>query len=480
VIIAIDYYTAAPESMNNHDTVKQQLSCDVAIIGGGFSGVTLSIQLIRLCQSALSIVVVDRSSRPGRGLAYSTLCCDHLLNVRVKGMSALAGQLDHFNDWINESHNGNVAPDTFVPRGLYGEYLEHTLRSTLESNPRCQLTYLTGNAVSLSCEDNGFGVLLETGTRLRSTVVVLAMGNARPSDPLHGKNIAKHLYADYAWDEHALDGIPADGEVLLLGSGLTAVDQVLGLKAQGFRGTVTMVSRRGKLPGVHCSSSAWAVEWGKALLTTVSLATREVRRQIDVASQSDVDWRCVIDSLRPWTSAIWKKWPLQERQRFLRHVRPYWEASRHRLPPATNQMILELMTAGVLRVLAGRVIDVVPQETKVDVTILLRGAREKARLSTHRIINCTGSGTSDRVQEPFIEKLIETGLASYDPLRIGIATDDHGRVIGPSGELSANLYALGPLRKATLWETTAVPEIREQALKLAERITSQWSENSVQ
>jgi uncharacterized NAD(P)/FAD-binding protein YdhS len=143
-------------------------------------------------------------------------------------------------------------------------------------------------------------------------------------------------------------------------------------------------------------------------------------------------------------------------------------------------MILELMTAGVLRVLAGRVIDVVPQETKVDVTILLRGAREKARLSTHRIINCTGSGTSDRVQEPFIEKLIETGLASYDPLRIGIATDDHGCVIGPSGMSLANLYALGPLRKATLWETTAVPEIREQALKLAERITSQLSENSVQ
>jgi uncharacterized NAD(P)/FAD-binding protein YdhS len=79
------------------------------------------------------------------------------------------------------------------------------------------------------------------------------------------------------------------------------------------------------------------------------------------------------------------------------------------------------------------------------------------------------------VQEPFIKKLLETGLASYDPLRIGIGTDDLGRVIGASGESSPNLYALGPLRKATLWETTAVSEIREQALQLAGRITRQLS-----
>jgi uncharacterized NAD(P)/FAD-binding protein YdhS len=79
------------------------------------------------------------------------------------------------------------------------------------------------------------------------------------------------------------------------------------------------------------------------------------------------------------------------------------------------------------------------------------------------------------VQEPFIERLLETGLASYDPLQIGIGTDDHGQLIGASGKSSADLFALGPLRKATLWETTAVPEIREQALQLAKRITNQLS-----
>ena len=460
----------------NNGTMKHRVSCDVAVIGGGCSGVTLSIQLMRLCRSALSIVVVDRSTRPGRGIAYDTRCDDHLLNVRVKSMSALAGELNHFNDWIAESRNGNITPDAFVSRGLYGEYLEHTLRSTLQSNPHCQMTYLTGNAISLSRREYGFGVRLECGIDIRSTIVVLAMGNARPCDPLRGKNIAKHLYADYAWDRRALDGIPADGEVVLLGSGLTAVDQVLGLRAQGFQGRITMVSRRGKLPTVHRVSSAWTSDWGAALPVTVSSATKELRRQISVASQSEMDWRSVVDSLRPWTSSIWKQWSLEERRRFLRHVRPYWEACRHRLPPDTNRTILELIASGSLRVLAGRVSEVTPRDTQVHLNILLRGGRENVKISTERIINCTGSGTSDRQQEPFVENLFEAGLASYDPLGIGIGTDDHGRVIGTSGELSADLYALGPLRKGTLWETTAVPEIRDQALLLAERITDQLSE----
>ncbi len=206
------------------------------------------------------------------------------------------------------------------------------------------------------------------------------MGNTRPSDPLRGKRIAKRFYADFAWEESALRDIPTDGTVLLIGSGLTAIDQVLGLKAQGFRGTISMVSRRGKLPAVHGSAVPWNVDWADWLPVTVSSATREVRRQIHLASQCDVDWRSVIDSLRPWTSGIWKQWPLQERQRFLRHIRPFWEASRHRLPPATHQAIEELIACGSLRVLAGRVTEAIQKDTKVDISILLRGTRETVSL----------------------------------------------------------------------------------------------------
>ena len=75
-------------------------------------------------------------------------------------MSALAGQPDHFIDWMKESGNANFAPDTFVPRSLYGEYIEHTLRRSLDCNPHCQVTHHTGNAVSLARGESGFKVFL--------------------------------------------------------------------------------------------------------------------------------------------------------------------------------------------------------------------------------------------------------------------------------------------------------------------------------
>jgi uncharacterized NAD(P)/FAD-binding protein YdhS len=163
-------------------------------------------------------------------------------------MSALAGQPDHFIDWMEQPGNANFAPDTFVPRSLYGEYIEHTLRRSLDCNPHCQVTYVTGNAVSLAHSESGFKVCLEDGANIQSSVAVLAMGNTRPSDRLRGKRIAKRFYADFAWEESALRDIPTDGSVLLIGSGLTAIDQVLGLRAQGFRGTITMVSRPESFP----------------------------------------------------------------------------------------------------------------------------------------------------------------------------------------------------------------------------------------
>jgi len=54
------------------------LRFDVLIVGGGFSGTMLAVHLLRE-SSTLSIVVMDRGSLPGRGLAYGSLHRFHLL-----------------------------------------------------------------------------------------------------------------------------------------------------------------------------------------------------------------------------------------------------------------------------------------------------------------------------------------------------------------------------------------------------------------
>jgi uncharacterized NAD(P)/FAD-binding protein YdhS len=64
----------------------------------------------------------------------------------------------------------------------------------------------------------------------------------------------------------------------------------------------------------------------------------------------------------------------------------------------------------------------------------------------------------------------------FDPDRFvigyGLDADERGRLIDGSGVASASLFAVGPMRKGALWETTAVPEIRVQAAQVAEYIAS--------
>jgi uncharacterized NAD(P)/FAD-binding protein YdhS len=58
-----------------------------------------------------------------------------------------------------------------------------------------------------------------------------------------------------------------------------------------------------------------------------------------------------------------------------------------------------------------------------------------------------------------------------DPLGLGIETLPDGRVLAADGTPTPGLYAIGPLLKGVLWETTAIPEIRVQAHALAGAFT---------
>ena len=68
-----------------------------------------------------------------------------------------------------------------------------------------------------------------------------------------------------------------------------------------------------------------------------------------------------------------------------------------------------------------------------------------------------------------LASLAHTGLVRPGPSGLGIDTADDGRVLGV---LPARMpfYALGSLRRGNLWETTAMPEIREQAYDVARSV----------
>ncbi|GAA3247635.1 hypothetical protein GCM10020258_48940 [Sphingomonas yabuuchiae] len=80
----------------------------VAIIGGGFAGTLLAINLVRH-GGPRATLIERRANQLARGVAYSAAHAEHLLNVRAGNMSALRDDPDHFVRWL-------VARGTGMPR----------------------------------------------------------------------------------------------------------------------------------------------------------------------------------------------------------------------------------------------------------------------------------------------------------------------------------------------------------------------------
>jgi uncharacterized NAD(P)/FAD-binding protein YdhS len=442
---------------------------DVAIIGGGFSGVMTAVHLLRHCRSTASILLIERGEHLGRGLAFGTHTVQHLLNVPAKNMSAFADEPSHFLEWLQRHKNAEISPTAFVSRQWYGEYIGTLLAEQLRRPDSPSLQCVHEEVVTIERQNEALRLTMTDSSHHEARLVVLAVGNFPPPDPMPLRQLSSHRYARYAWSPEALDGITDSESILLIGSGLTAIDQVVALKGSGFKGTIYMLSRRGLLPALHNQGSSWPTEWTEELPNSIRPLVVEIRRQVCLAAERGVDWRAVIDSLRPATQRIWKNLDLAERKRFLRHVRCFWEVHRHRLAPEVGRALDELRQSGQLVMKAGRVLECVERNGQVEVSYRDRESTGTETLRVSRIVNCTGHETDARkIDSPVVKSLLDNHLARVDSSALGLDISEDGAVIDASGIASKSLFALGSARKGLLWESTAVPEIRVQAHALAE------------
>lgn len=448
-----------------NSTSSRLVRHDVVIVGGGFSAACLAIHLIRQARQRLSVVIVNRDARIARGVAYRTDCEAHILNVPVAKMSILADEPNHLFDWLTGRHN--FEGHHFIPRRIYGEYIEASLDEATSASNGVSIRWVSGSAVSLTPNQEGIVMELASGESLQGRIAVLAIGNSPPVSPACFASLNALRYKSNAWASETPLKMGSTDAVLVVGTGLTAIDQILALSLDAHAGTIYVLSRRGKLPALHAPSPAWSSDWTADLPANIRVIFREVRRQVKLATAAGADWRSVIDSLRHATPKIWQSLSPQEKKRFVRHVRPYWEIARHRIPASTYNELQRLLREDRMVLLSGRIGEAIEREDCVEVSYLERDCSCPKQLRVDRVINCTGPGTVSRVQDEFLASLLDQDLARLDCLGLGIETGAHGAVINAQGESSENIFAIGPVRKASLWESTAVPEIRVQAKELA-------------
>jgi uncharacterized NAD(P)/FAD-binding protein YdhS len=440
------------------------------IIGGGFSGATLAYQLLRR-DPKQNIAIVDSGETPGRGIAYSTPYWSHVLNVPAKNMSALPEEPEHFVRWARRNHSRHVQGESFLPRAVYGRYLDSLLKEAATRSGR-DLPWFHDQALTLKQTDGVYSAQLKTGRKIWAKAVVIATGNVPPGDPsIPGLTDGATKYFPFSWSHTALDGLRDSTGVLLIGAGLTSVDLAIALASTGFHGTIHMLSRRGLLPQPHRHAGAWPPFWDDRRPRTVRGLLRLIRSELRAAAETGADWRSVIDALRPVTPEIWQSLPDEERRRFMRHVRPYWDAHRHRVAPEISERLASLAQQGRIQVHAGRISNYREEGNHAVVTYRRRRDGRAEEVNVDRVINCTGPEANwRRIDNSLLSSLFAQRLARPDPLFLGLDVDRDGSVRNDRGVASRSLFAIGPVRKGSVWETTAVPELRQQACGLAEHM----------
>ena len=443
----------------------------MVVVGGGAAGALMALLFLRAAPQG-RVTVLDRRGAFGRGVAYGPAEDCHRINVPAFKMGGLALEDESgFERWL--AANGRAATSfdaSLVPRRWFGDYLADELGRARSTG---RLSLVQAEVNHLARQADGRWLCAGQGLSLAADRLVLCPGNPPPSRPLGGDAGPRYV-ADVWGAPDALAGIDPSHEVLVLGSGSTALDAVLTLLGRGQRGRMTLVSRHGLIPQVDVPSGSYPDFFSPGgPVQGVRGVTRRLRDEVRRAAAAGLPWQWVVDAFRVHLGAVWQRLDEADRRRFLRHVRAIWMIHRHRLAPDIAAQLAAARADGRLLILAGelRRTRVAAAAPGCELEYRPRGEAATRWLRGDWMLNCIGpSEDLSRLDEPLWRDLFARGVVRPGPLGLGLDVDAQLRVVAADGRPHPDLFTIGLPTRGRFWEVTAVLHIRQQAQALAARL----------
>jgi uncharacterized NAD(P)/FAD-binding protein YdhS len=451
----------------------------VVVAGGGFCGGFFAAELARLARGPLRIVVIEPRPVLGAGVAYSAADPAHRINVPAARMTLFADRPADFDCWVRaqdvlredpaaEWEGGALYPQ----RRVFARYVSEIIAARGTARPEVSIDHVRSSAVAATPHGQGFSVTLQDGGSLSADALVLAVSHPPPRPPA----LIAALGDDPAvianpWAPGALDGLPSDAEILIVGTGLTMADMIASLDRRGHRGRVLAFSRRGQLSRGHAVVATPFTRFAEAAPPrSLRELTRLIRTSIAAEAAQGRPWQAVFDDLRANAGPLWRALDLADRQRFLRHLRPFWDAHRYRVAPQVEQAVQSWRAAGRLTVLAASLRGIERRARRLEALLHPRGAppEERRRVMADAVIVTTGPAHGDVIGgNKLLASLAAQGILQADPLGLGIAVDEAGRVRGADGAGNPALVVAGPLARAQYGELMGMPQVAAQPSALA-------------
>lgn len=439
---------------------------DLAVIGGGFSGTMAAVQAILRSKRPIKIALVEKNPQKlFKGTAYGTIDPNHLLNVPAGKMSAFPDKSNHFVEWLVKNEYGAAEEITprFMPRKVYGAYIADILEQILTARPDCSLDVYKDEALNLKAEEGCAVIKLMQEGKFKAKHTLLALGNFPPKNPPLKGDAAIYEsdgYIENPWQLEKVHEILPDQDILIVGTGLTMIDMLVTLSSQLHAGQIYALSRRGLVPHMHQNHEKKENPFKQKQEKLLSKQLKLFKAAI-----TDKNWRGSIDALRSQTQILWAELDLVQKKRFLKHLRPYWDVHRHRVAMEIAQIMEDMSADGQFELLKGYI-----QETRHDgqnfhVSYKPRGSEQLEMITVQKIINCTGPNHNIfTVELPLINQMAKDGIIHQDDVGLGYIIDD---------QYSGQVSTIGGAQIGSLWETTAVPELKGQAEEFAKRLHSE-------
>ena len=282
------------------------MTSTIAIVGGGISGTLTVLNCIKQSKTPLKFIWFDAKNQFCKGLAYSTSEEGHLLNVRANNMSIFVDEPNHFVDWLKQYYPHFSSSD-FVPRKLFGEYVQATFDNLKNTNPLVSIIQAAEEITDIQKNDNEFELI--STQKYHAQKLVLALGNFLPAHPRSGSRefIESENYFQNAFQSNLTEQVKNKKHITIIGSGLTMLDVLMSLHHHSYVGKINIISPHAYIPQAHIENSLSSVKpfieknTTYRLLQLFSLVNQQLKR----SKQENLNPHSVIDVMRPHLQFIW-------------------------------------------------------------------------------------------------------------------------------------------------------------------------------
>ena len=507
-----------------YGNLKLQMNLtQITIIGGGACGISAFIELflqLRIAQrhQQVSITIIEENEEVGKGLAFGTKQPGHILNTQADLMGIHFNEPQHFSEWLIE-HEKNVAHEVvdnqgeneaFTTRRLYGDYLKGQFEHyfSLAKAEGMDVQVIHARALDVKKRKEGFRISLSDNKTHDSDYLLLAPGT--PVANNYPELEEKENYFGSPWPSSViLDNIPKDADIGILGCSLSAIDALMTLTDNGYKGKITCYSPDGLMPRVQPEVQEMIECKHITLKNLHQIQREELRnpkvkelfrlfiREAEEYAGKKLDWKAakrahkpadellkedietaknggdalinIPYSLRYESSEMWKWLSEEEKLKFKKWLGPYWGLNRHCMPIINAERVYKLFESGQLKVIPG--LDGVEYEAEREEFLLSLKDGESA--AEKYIINATGPASSVKMMKSeLMQNLAKSGLVEAEAAG-GIQINTETMQVISGEETYPNFYAVGHITNGLLLDVNAVWFNVKMIGKLCRHLTGQ-------